>query len=212
MKRTTFLIDGFNLYHSLVDATRALDGAQTKWLSIRSLCSSYLPLIAKDAVLADVVYFSALAVHLEAADPEKVNRHKTYIACLENSGVRTELSRFKKKFIRCDVCRAKLQRHEEKETDVAIAVSLLELFTSDSCDCAVLVTGDTDLAPAVRTAQRMFPSRQIIFAFPYARKNRELARLAKGSFTIGKEQYAKHQFPDVVTVSENEKIHKPSEW
>lgn len=43
MNRTTFLIDGFNLYHSLTDACRNLRCDGIKWLNIRKLCASYLP-------------------------------------------------------------------------------------------------------------------------------------------------------------------------
>ena len=52
-------------------------------------------------------------------------------------------------------------RHEEKETDVAIAVTLIELFLRDECDAAVLVTGESDIAPALRLAQRQFPGKAI---------------------------------------------------
>ena len=47
MDRVTFIIDGFNLYHSVCDAERDLKGASTKWLDIKSLCSSYLIFLEK---------------------------------------------------------------------------------------------------------------------------------------------------------------------
>jgi len=42
MNKTTFLVDGFNLYHGLVDAQRDGHGSGTKWLDLKKLCSSYL--------------------------------------------------------------------------------------------------------------------------------------------------------------------------
>lgn len=104
------------------------------------------------------------------------------------------------------------QSYEEKETDVAIAVKLLEIFVKDVCDTAVLVTGDTDLAPAVRTANQLFSGKKIIFAFPYKRKNQELAKLAPDSFEIKKKQYVKHQFDDPFVLSDGTAIHKPAKW
>jgi uncharacterized LabA/DUF88 family protein len=62
-------------------------------------------------------------------------------------------------------------RYEEKETDVAIASKLFEVLTNGACDTAVLVTRDTDLVPALGTAQRLFPNACILFAFPYGRAN-----------------------------------------
>ena len=122
------------------------------------------------------------------------------------------LNRFKKKSVKCPSCGQRFNRHEEKETDVAIAVKLLEVFASDSCDTAVLVTGDTDLAPAVRTATALFPNKNVAFAFPYRPKNNELKHLAPGSFEISKGQYVKHQLPDPFLLPNGREIRKPSKW
>ena len=111
----------------------------------------------------------------------------------------------------CDECGARLTRHEEKETDVAIAMKLFELLHLDACDTAVIVSGDTDLAPAVRTAQRLFPTKRIVFGFPHHRKNNELAKLAP-SFRIGRDSYLRHQFSDPFTTSAGRNIAKPANW
>ncbi len=210
MKRASFLVDGFNLYHSLKAAQRVLDGTSTKWLDIRSLCRSYLYLFGKDARLTHVFYFTALASHL--GDPRKVARHQKYIECIKSTGVHICLSRFKKKSIHCDKCNSWLLRHEEKETDVAMAVKVLELFHTNQSDIVVLVTGDTDLAPAARTVDRLFPNATIAFAFPYGRMNAELRNLAPASFKIHKRHYAKHQLSDPVVIPNKSPIHKPATW
>ncbi len=102
--------------------------------------------------------------------------------------------------------------HEEKETDVALSVKLLELFHADACDTIVLVTGDSDLVPAVRAADRMFPAKTVCFAFPYRRKNAELATLVNKHFRIKKDRYAQHQFPDSVVLPSGRTINKPNHW
>ena len=212
MERVAFIIDGFNLYHSLCDAERDIgDGSSTKWLDINSLCSSYIHLFGKTAVLSEIHYFSALAKHLDASKPEVTKRHGDFIKCLDATGVLTQLNRFKKKTLRCHSCKQKFNKYEEKETDVAIAVKLLELFVEDTCDIVSLVTGDTDLAPAVRTANRLFPNKKIIFAFPYRRKNQQLAKLAP-SFEIKKQQYVKYQFADPYILPDGSLVQKPSKW
>ncbi|MCF8052850.1 MAG: NYN domain-containing protein [Desulfobacterales bacterium] len=217
MNRVSFLVDGFNLYHSARKAEGLLK-TSTKWLDIKRLCASYLHLVGrvvKDQVcMESLYYFSALAYHIETNNPGVTKRHKAFIRCLEDSGIHVELSRFKEKIVRCGVpgCGKPFKKHEEKETDVAIAVKILEILIKDECDAAVIMTGDTDLAPAVRTAKRLFPAKKIIFAFPFARKNNELAKLAAGSFTIHKKQYAKHQFPDPYILSNGSLVPKPSSW
>lgn len=210
--RTSFLIDGFNLYHSVQRASRDLGGVSTKWLDVRALCGSYLHAIGGNAQIQDIYYFSALAKHLEAVKPDITKRHMKLLDCLKATGVNVELARFKKKVVWCDHCKHKLKRHEEKETDVAIAAKLLELFFANACDTVVLVTGDTDLAPAVRTAQTLFPSKRICFGFPYQRKNKELANLVPFSFDIRREHYAKHQLADPFMLADSSKISKPVHW
>jgi len=210
MRRVSFLVDGFNLYHSIVDIGRNNKGLYVKWLNIDSLCKSFLPLLGKDTRLEQIYYFSAYAFHLK--DPGVIQRHKKYIECLEATGIIAELGRFKFKEIKCPYCNKLIPRHEEKETDVSIGIKLCELLYNDKCDIIVLVTGDTDLAPAVRHTKKCLPHKAIIFAFPYGRKNSELEQIAPGSFKISKKSYIRHQFADPLLLPDGRKISKPAEW
>jgi uncharacterized LabA/DUF88 family protein len=214
MKRVTFLIDGFNLYHSVKQASvdLKLGGRDTKWLDIDSLCRAYLYLFGKAAHLEEIYYFSALATHLQAVKPDVTQRHSVYIAALESKGIKVELGRFKMKTIRCDYCGKMITRHEEKETDVAISARLLEILMTNKCDTAVLVTGDTDLAAGVKVAQKLFPQKEICFTFPYGRKNKELAQLVNTSFQISKKSYTTHQFPDPIVLKDGRSLTKPAKW
>ena len=159
----------------------------------------------------NIYYFSALAKHLESSDPDVTQRHRVYLQCLRSTGIRVELARFKRKTIKCDHCQRILIRHEEKETDVAIAARLLESFQSDESDTVVIMSGDTDIAPAVRTALKLFPEKTIGFAFPFGRKNKELAQLVPLSFQIARKQYLRYQFPASVEIS-GRVFHKPDNW
>ncbi len=212
MNRTSFLVDGFNVYHSLKRADQEFGRACTRWLDLRALCSSFLHAIGNNAQIEEVYYFSALAKHLEATHPDVTQRHLTYIRCLESSGVTVELGRFKPKDLWCPNCHTASVKHEEKETDVAISIKLLEIFLLDKCDTAVLVTGDTDIAPAVRAAKRLYPSKSIGFLFPYRRKNNELDKLADSSFHIKKDRYLKYQFPNPFTLPDGRQLLKPAKW
>ncbi len=214
MNRTTFIVDGFNIYHSVEEAARqlGLGSRGTKWLDLRKLCASYLHVIGGGAQIEKVYYFSALAKHLEATKPDVTLRHLSYVRALESTGVVVQLSRFKAKEVRCPKCGSRNVRHEEKETDVALAAKVFEVFARDECDTVVIVTGDTDIAPAVRTASALYPLKRIAFAFPFARKNNELAQLVKTSFHIRKEAYVAHQFSDPVHLSDGCVISKPPTW
>ena len=207
--RTVFLIDGFNIYHSIVDLERER-GLRAKWLDYYSLCRSLLSALGKDFSLQGVHYFTALAHHL--GKPDVVSRHEDYIRCLEDTGVVAERGKFKARNIVCKVCGQSFTRNEEKGTDVAVAARLLDLFCQDLCDCVVLVTGDTDLVPAFRTARRLFPDKKLVFAFPYARRNVELANIAPGSFRISYQNYVKYQLPSPYRLADGTVIGKPSSW
>ena len=211
MTRIAFLVDGFNLYHSVM-RLKGDTGCSTKWLDLDSLCRSYLPLFGRDASLASIHYFSALPYHLSPTNSGKVARHEVYLSCLKASGITVQLGRFKEKDVYCPNCKSYFLKHEEKETDVAIAVTLIELLILDQCDKAVVMSGDTDLSPAIKKCLRLFPKKSIIFAFPYARKNNELLKLAPASFSISKKQYIRHQFPNPVVLADGRKIHKPAGW
>ncbi len=117
MNRVSFFVDGFNLYHSTRDAESYSSGASTKWLDS----------------LGGVHYFSAMAHHLTRFDPDVVARHKAFSECLSDTGISVELARFKPKKVKCPICGKQTTHYEEKETDVAIAVSLMESLHMGAC-------------------------------------------------------------------------------
>lgn len=147
--RIAFLIDGFNLYHSIKDVIADGHGtSRLKWLDIPDLCSGIVrdcPAIPRVGKVESVHYFTAFAKHLESRSPGIVRRHQTFVSALKVRGAEVHLATFKK---------TATGRHEEKETDVAIAVTLLELFHEDEADCAFVMSEDTDLMPDPGTSIR----------------------------------------------------------
>ena len=150
MNKVSVLVDGFNLYHSIKDIQRDHD-RNLRWLDIRSLCSSYLHLISKDATIENIYYFTAFAIHLN--DSSVISRHRNYIECLQDTGIIVEYGRFKPKSITCSNCHSTFIKHEEKETDVRIATKVCHLLAKDECDTILLVSGDTDLSPSIEHAK-----------------------------------------------------------
>ena len=101
---------------------------------------------------------------------------------------------------------------EEKETDVAIAVKMLELAQSGRTDSLVLMSGDTDLCPGVDGVRRMCPSVGLRVAFPYQRYNKDLDRRADGRFRISPRLMASNQFPDPYVLKSGRVVPKPPSW
>ncbi|MFP4476718.1 MAG: NYN domain-containing protein [Desulfatibacillaceae bacterium] len=215
MIRVCFLVDGFNLYHSTREAQRDL-GTSTKWLNIKQMLYNYHPhytSVAGEKVrLGEVYYFSAYAHHRTAIDPGVVGRHQSLINCLVDTGIHVKMHQFKQKAAVCPSCKHKWFNHEEKETDVAISVKLVEIFVESDCNMAVILSGDTDIAPAVRSVNKIFSKNRVIFAFPYRRKNKMLEQLAPGSFKIKSSAYKFNQFSDPYRCKDGTIIHKPTSW
>jgi len=214
MMRVTFLVDGFNLYGSIVETLKNFSIC-TKWLDINSLLSSYFHLIGKDSKLEEIYYFTAIQDYLKPYNPSKIKRHLNYIKCLESTGVIVKRGRFKEKHItyKNRICKIYLKKHEEKETDVAIAVKLFELLYLNKCDVCAIVSGDTDLVPAVKTCQSHFTTKNIFFIIPYSRSHsKELKKIAPDTFKMNYKQYIKYQLPLSVTLSNGTVINKPTKW
>lgn len=171
-------------------------------------------MFGKESTLEKIFYFSAIPDHLNTTTygSEKIKRHRLYLDCLKDKGILVELGRFKEKETYCTLCGGTFLKHEEKETDVAIGARILEIFYSNECDTAVIVSGDTDLAPVIRRCHVLFVDKKVVFCFPYRRRNDELFHLAPGSFSINKKQYINHQFANPLILKTGISVSKPSNW
>ncbi len=220
--RVRFLIDGFNVYHGLRtaawDRSMQLGGpgshAGTKWFDLPRYCRDYVrTVLPHGAQLERILYFSALATHLQASEPDVVARHHTYLDCLRDQDVEVILGRFKETTGRtCPTCGGAIVRHEEKETDVAIAAQLMAAFAEDRCDTAVLVTGDTDMTPVVKAARATFPTKKIGFLFPHGRSHSELQKLADSSARTTQRMCLSLQMADPFVKRDGSVITKPPSW
>jgi uncharacterized LabA/DUF88 family protein len=212
MKHLAFLIDGFNIYHSIEDI-ESDSGVCYKWLNLFQLCKAFLYLFGREYDLFKIFYFTAIAYHYN--DPEKVKRHENYIKCLESTGIEIIRGRFKTKNEYCPLCKKSYIGHVEKETDIALCGKMLELvFANDNshCDGFVLVTGDSDLIPGIKTAQKICQSVDIRCAFPYNRKSNDLLTVAPNSFKLKSGHYHAFQFPNPVILADGTTIYKPDSW
>jgi hypothetical protein len=211
--RTIFLVDGFNLYHSLCrardDLRRIGRPSGTRWLDLIGLCRAHLSAVSRSAALTGVVYFTAFVPWSQ----DKRLRHEWYVECLKATGVKVRLGRFKAKEVICGArCGLPFITHEEKETDVAIGVALLGLFQEDLCDTAVVLSADSDYVPAVREARRLFPIKRVHCAFPYGRASFHLEKCSHARFSLSRNSYVRHQLPDPFPLTPFRSISKPAGW
>jgi len=190
MMRVVAFVDGFNLYHAIDD----LGKQHYKWLDIRKIVLSFLDPNLHD--LVSTYYFSAYATWL----PDAHRRHQVFVRALEYSGVTAIMGSFKEKRRQCKTCGSGWIAHEEKESDVNLALAIARGAYRNDYDEAFLVTGDSDLAPAIRMVQADFPTKKFkIITPPGRRHSKELGALADKLVSIKEVHLQRSLFPEFVT-------------
>lgn len=208
MARIAFLVDGFNLYHALDHLSGAADHERYhryKWLSLTKLANCFIT--KKDRIVA-IEYFTTLATW----NHEKVARHKLFIRAQESEGVLVVYGEFKRKDRRCPLCKQRFSTFEEKQTDVNIALRMFQLAVQDKYDKVVIVSGDTDLIPAVRAVQATFPSKEVGVVIPIGRASEDLKRQANFYYRMKEHHLASSRFPDTLKLSDGSALNCPEDW
>jgi uncharacterized LabA/DUF88 family protein len=205
MQRAIAYIDGFNLYYGL----REKGWRRYYWLNLEALVRS---LLHSDQELVSVKYFTAL-VSSTLGDPDKSKRQTTFIEALKTlPRLQVFFGHYLQKQVRCLTCGATWFTHEEKKTDVNIAVEMMTDAFGDLFDMAFLISGDSDLTDVVQNIRARFPSKRIVMAFPPARHSGALSNVASSSFTIGRAKLAQSQFPDSVFKADGFELRRPASW
>ena len=202
MAKVYVLVDGFNLYHAL-DTNPHYHCY--KWLSLTRLASCFV--LGRDA-LAGVEYFTTLATW----DPTKVSRHKLFIKANEAEGVKITYGEFKRKQRKCPECGKLIRTFEEKQTDVNIAIRLFELAVQDKYDKAIIVSGDTDLIPAVKAVQKTFPAKKIGVVIPIGRASEDLKLQTDFHHKMKVLHLTTSRFEDVITLQDGSTLECPNRW
>lgn len=215
MIRVNAYIDGFNLYHAL----KNLQDNRLKWLDLHKLISSYL---CTEEELQDIYYFSAFAKHI---DKETVQRHMVYVNALETTGVHFIPGNFKNKksAINKEIRKkygipsnVKNPGHEEKESDVNLALYVLRDAIKCSCDKMFIITNDTDIAPAIRMSKQENPNLSIVVLTPptYNEIHHALRNATNQpyTFSITKKKIADSLFPNEIIKPNGKKIMRPRLW
>lgn len=168
-KKILVLIDGFNYYHKLT-LYQKRHNICVKWLDYMSLLNAAIKSHLKtEEFELEVIFFSAIATH-RGLDSQI--RHRTYLKALQQSGIKVVLGEFKEKYIYpCKDCNQKqpnekILKHEEKHTDVNVAITLLEKAMTNSFDRAYLLSEDNDYVPVVKRVKELYPNKEVIICPP----------------------------------------------
>ena len=195
---TAFLIDGFNFYHSIKPLPRRL-----RWFDYPKYCNHFL---CKGDTVHSISYFTALA-HWRT---NSVARHRVFVEACKIQGVTVVEGKFKEKHSPCPHCKKDITRHEEKATDVNIALHAYRI--AKSVEQLFLITGDTDLIPAVRLIKQDYPNVRVGVIFPFNRANKELKTEAHLSRKTTRSILGNFILPDRLTKGDGTVIYCPQDW
>jgi len=200
MERVAFYIDGFNLYFGLLEKN-----ADLKWLDVRSLCEKYLQ---PNQEIFSCKYFTARINN----DQQKQQRQNTYLEALETTEIDIIYGKYHTRAQTCRRCNNTWPKHEEKMTDVNIAVTMLTDAMSNAYDTAILISADSDLVPPVRALRNNFSDKKVIALFPPDRNSYELKNAANHTLYLGRSRIKKSQFATTVVSNSGFNLTKPGSW
>jgi len=200
MRRAGVYVDGFNFYHAVDD----IGQPHLKWMCYRCLARQIL---RKGDEIELIKFFTAYP----GWKPDSHARHTAFCKALEAADIEVILGQFKALKMSCRTCRSAWLRHEEKESDVNIALHLLEDVLLKRIDVAYVITTDSDIAPAVKMAVK-HGCEVITVNGPNRRHSKEILAACGGlKATINAKMIQSALFPDVVQGSYGP-IGRPSEY
>ena len=228
--RTAFFVDGYNVFYGLLADT------PYKWLNLPQLLVYIARIENPQSSLASIDYFTS-SVKPELATRGIVSKEAqdTYVRALRANNVAVHYGRHQleparaPRFINKKIGASRqdttaIWKLEEKETDVHIAISMYrtaarqaKVNDAEGIQQLVLVSGDTDMAPALRAIREDFPQMTVGVVLPY---RTGFKRTPPGSLkehshwmrrVISAEELQSHQFPDKVPTRKTPAI-KPDYW
>ena len=200
-KRVNVYIDGFNLYHSALQHTYP----ECRWLNLLELSKRLIN--PKTEEIQTVYYFSAITTW----NPTRAKKHLLYIHALRTVGVKDILGKFTLRDRKCPKCFACYQSHEEKKTDINIAITLLGDAVLNKFDTALILSGDSDLAPVSSKLRQLCPGKKIGIVVPKGQLAVHLKQHADFFKTIQAKDFKYSLFPEQVTYNGNI-ITAPAYW
>lgn len=228
--RTACFVDGYNLFYGL------LAGTPYKWLDLPSLLSHIVRVEHPDSYVSAISFFtSGVKPSLASRGIASKEAQDTYLRALIARDVHVFYGRHQlesgkaPRFVNKDTPASRADqvevwKLEEKETDVHIAISMYRLASREEflppeqrTQQIVLVSGDTDMTPALKAIREDFPDLHIGVILPH---REGVQRTVPGSLkqyanwmrhVVTESELADHQLPPRVPTRKKPAI-KPAYW
>lgn len=211
MKRTAVYIDGFNLYYT------TLKGSPYKWIDLKGMCQRVL---RPENDIITLKYFTA-DVSPTTSDPTVHARQQVFLRALAAhipeleiiKGLFTSHVVTKKLYPPINGQRyASVLERKEKGSDVNLAVHLLNDAWLDRFDCAIIISGDSDLAESMRLVKAHHPHKALGLLAGKKGTSKEMVKCADFTRHITVRALEQSQMPNPIIPSQGNPIHKPADW
>ncbi len=143
-----------------------------------------------------------------------MDRHRLLITALNMKGIKVIFGKFKLRDKKCPRCKKPYKTHEEKQTDVNISVKLFQCAYNNTFDTAILITGDSDIVPAIRAIKESFPVKKIGVVIPIGRSSEEMKNVCDFHMKMKQKHLRDSQFPDKIIIDpeNNLFLERPPTW
>lgn len=199
IERVAWFVDGFNLYYSLM----SLKSGRYLWLDLGSLANSK---IKHNQVNVKLSYFTALAESRTGS----TKRQSDYLAALKLTSpfpIDIVVNSFNRTSWDCKNCDSKNKKYQEKQTDVALGVAMVESAMLDEYDTAFLISADMDFIPAIEKVKTY--GKKVVIALPPGRRSFDLEDSASSVYHLKENAIRKSQLPLEIEVGAR-RITKPN--
>ena len=93
-----------------------------------------------------------------------------------------------------------------------IAIKLFQLSINDVYDTAIIVSGDSDLLPAINAVKKTFPAKLIGVVIPQGRQAEALKHATDFHIRLKEHHLSTCQFPGVINVGDGRQLKEPVSW
>jgi uncharacterized LabA/DUF88 family protein len=232
--RTSIFVDGYNLYYGRIRNT------PHKWLDIVTWCDQLLEQRSQNEIASRVHLCTAYASgsfagHGQASVEAQANylralqaQHSSRLSILFGSHVwnrqGTPMPVFNPGQAYDRQQRVLVWKIEEKQTDVNMALAMYRDCSKGLCDRIILVSNDSDAAPALQAIKEDFPHimRGLVLPLPTVlpgssnkprRKSGSLQTLSDWCLpAISDAQLEAAQLPPMIPLPNKKPIRKPAHW
>ncbi len=164
-KKVNFYVDGFNFYYGLKEMVKHKgDWRKFYWIDFVKLFSQFLN---EDEEIGTVHYFTA-----RPKNTGKTARQNILMSCnktINGEALKIHYGKYQDKSIKCrvkDGCGREFMHWEEKQTDVNLAIKMVEDCHNKVCNKIVLVSGDSDFLPPLKLIKNIYTEVELMTLFP----------------------------------------------